>query len=152
MRTSGMSFGEAPPKKHRSTASGFLRYAAVALVSLLVLEAARGDVTKEAAGVLAQLEELQKAVDSAREHDVFFSADMSAVSNLRSLVGLTRSELAERLGPGQVCVDRDHGRDCLLWRFYWRPFRTEFIGASPALVALFDERQLCTDIKVATME
>lgn len=132
-------------------ARGLLLFVMVSLIAILPVDAAQAEITKEADAVLTQLERLQKTVDHAEELDVLFIADMSLVSNLRPLVGLTRAELVQRLGRGRVCVDKDRGQGCLLWYFYWKPFDDRLRGASPVLVATFDAMQRCTDIHIAMM-
>ena len=141
----------AAAEPRRYTTHRFPLSAAIALLAIFLAGAARGDLTKEADGVLARLAELQKTVDRARDDDVFFSADMPVPSDLRHLVGVTRAELLEHLGRGRVCTE-DGGRGCVLWAFCWKPFSTRLTGASPALVAIFDVKQRCTDIHVATMD
>jgi len=136
----------------RYTTRQFLLSAVVPFIAVLVVGVARADPGKEADGAFAQLGGLQEAVGQARDDGVFFHADMSGVSNLRSLVGLTRAELVQHLGPGQVCVDDDGGRECLLWSFYWKPFSTSLTGPSPVLVAIFDVMHRCTDIRIANMQ
>jgi hypothetical protein len=71
-------------------------------------------------------------------------------SDLRPLIGLTRAQLVEHLGAGRVCTE-DGGRACLLWAFYWKPFATKLTGSGRVVVAIFDGKQRCTEIHVATM-
>lgn len=146
------SHGQLTAHTRRYAALGLLLSVVVPLIAIVPVGAARGEVTKEADAVLVRLAKFRKAVDGAEERDVFFSADMSSVANLQPLVGLTRAELVQHLGPGRVCVDRDGGQDCLLWYLYWKPFDERFLGASPVLVSTFDRMQRCTAIHIASMQ
>jgi hypothetical protein len=128
-----------------------LRSGVVALIWTIFFGTTLADVTEQADSILAKLTDLQKVVDSARTDGVFFSAEMPALADLHSLVGLKRDELSARLGPGRTCTEEGK-RECLLWAFYWKPFSTKLAGASPALVAIFDMTQRCVEVNVATME